>query len=288
VTSLVEGALHATYQLSPTGSGRLRRLTAASGLSNENVLSRVALATSLADPAPISVEVSPVGGKGKEIKGTTLLGRPGPASLLVALIVRHHDEEVSAAELRTLIIGHWERGLQVINAAAGGGSVVDQIAERIRLQDASTPAVAGGRGAQTRDSVAASLGREFGRLPVEVRRLLALVGRFDLGRARAAATRLIDEVGTSGAATGRVSESQAMRVLTAWGLNRLGMTASDSATMERIHDAGDGLPVTTSERDSVEFLANLGLVDLMDGQGRELRAVPSTMAVALGAESWRQ
>ena len=287
MTTLVEGALHATYQLSPTGSGRLRRLTAASGLANENVLSRVALATSLADPAPISVDVAPVGGKGKEIKGTTLLGRPGPASLLVALILRHHAREISATELRYLIIGHWERGLQAINTAAGGGSVVDQVAERV-LQGARTTDVSGGRGAPTRDSVAASLGREFGRLPVEVRRLLALVGRFDLGRARAAATRLIDEVGTPGAAAGRVSESQAMRVLTSWGLNRLGMTPSDSDTMDRIHEAAEGLPVTAAERDSVEFLVNLGLVDFVDERSRELRVAPTTQAIALGPESWRQ
>lgn len=287
MTTLVEGALHATYQLSPTGSGRLRRLTAASGLANENVLSRVALATSLADPALISIDVPPVGGKGKEIKGTTLLGRPGPASLLVALIVRHHDREVYAAGLRALIIGHWERGLQALHATAGGGSVVDQVADRL-LAGARTPVTDMGRGTATRDSLAASLGREFGRLPVEVRRLLALVGRFDLGRARAAAMRLIDEAGTRGAAGGRVSESQAMRVLTSWGLNRLGMTASDSDTMDRIHKTGDGLPVTAAERDSVEFLVNLGLVDLMGGRGRGLRATPSTQAIALGPESWRQ
>lgn len=287
MTTLVEGALRATYQLSPTGSGRLRRLTAASGLSNENVLSRVALTTSLADPAPISIAVAPVGGKGKEIKGTTLLGRTGPASLLVALIVRHHNREVSAAELRTLIIGHWERGLQSINSAAGGGSVVDQVAERL-LAEAPMTAVGAGRGAPTRDSLAASLGREFGRLPIEVRRLLALVGRFDLGRARAAATRLIDGVGTAGPAGGRVSESQAMRVLTSWGLNRLGMTPSDSETMNHIHDASEGLPVTATNRDSVEFLVNLGLADILDGRGAGLRAIPSTQAIALGPESWRQ
>ena len=136
--------------------------------------------------------------------------------------------------------------------------------------------------------MAAALGREFGRLPVEVRRLLALVGRFNLGSARAAAIRLIDEVGRPGAAAGRVSESQAMRVLTSWGMNRLGMTHADSDTMERIHEAGDGLPVATFDRDSVDFLVNLGLVDLADGRGREPRAVPSATAIALGPESWRQ
>jgi len=204
---------------------------------------------------------------------------------MVAMIIRHREEEVSPGDLRTLIIGHWERGLKAINADAGGGSVVDRIAQDVLGKRAEDQG--GLDGSATRDRVAAALGREFGRLPVEVRRLLAMVGRFDLGRARIAASRMIDEV-NAGDGSARVSESQAMKVLNSWGLNRLGMTAADSETMRTIFGSRDGAGLNTLDKGSVHFLARLGLAVVLENDLGEEVALPSAQAAALGPESWLQ
>ena len=284
---LVESALRATYQLSPTGSGRLRRLTAGSGLGSENILSRVALMLSLSDEAPVTPRAPLAGSKGKEIKGATLLGRPGAAALLVAMVLRDlTDTEVTAPELRELIIGHWERGLDVLNRQTAGGSAVDLLAEQLLgAPDEATrqSGRTGGHGASTRDRVAAALGREFGTLPIEVRRLLAMVGRFDLGRAREAAQRLIASVqATDG--TNRVSESQTMRVLATWDLNRLGMTAHDRQALNLVASQTAGVPSGRLEVEVFNFLRALGLVELEAGESPLVVATPA--ALALGPEGW--
>lgn len=294
---LVEAALHATYQLSPTGSGRLRRLTAASGLNSENVLSRVAIVLSLKNPAPVDPRFPTPGSKGKEIKGTVLLGRAGPASLLVAMILLRHDgERTQIADLRALIIGHWERGLDLLNRDSGGGSVVDLVALRLQqkspeISPRAEPEAArerpGGHGDSPRDRVAASLGREFGRMPIEVRRLLAMVGRFEVSASREAALKLMAQVLEEDHSS-RVSESRALRVIGKWGLNRLGMASQDRALMKAVLGAPNGLALSPADLEPGTFLEALGLVTQTTTVDGITRFLPSTAAKNLGEGSWLQ
>lgn len=286
--SLLDDALRATYQLSPAGSGRLRRLTAASGLSTENVLSRVAIVRSLQVTEPVTPKNTP-GNKGKEIKGATLLGRPGPASLLITMILKAASVELDLAGLKPLVIGHWERGLDLLHRETGGGSVIDLLATELQTASrgvarvAAGPARVGGHGDTGRESVAAALGREFGVLPIEVRRLLVLVGRFDRSRARDAAVRLLEEVRSS-EGTARVSESQALRVVGGWGLNRLGMTAGDRGLLSELMTSDRAVfELDIGQLAALEFLQLLGLArTTSDG----VLAQASPYARELGAESW--
>lgn len=286
---LVEEVVRATYQLSPAASGRLRRLTTASGLASENVLSRVAIVASLKQPGDVRLSAPHAGGKGKEIKGHTLLGRAGPASLLVAMVLRRHEGEIDTMHLRSLIVGHWERGIDILHDRAGGRSVVDQIATELAqgsLAQAPPGGRKGGHGDSVRDQVAAALGREFGRMPIEVRRLLAMAGRFDVAHARDLAARLATEV-TAETGSSRISESQAIKVLAGWGLNRLGMNADDRRTMKRVLDAGEaGVAPRSIRRTSANFLTALGLVyqDAAPSATPRLSATPT--ARQLGEGSW--
>lgn len=288
-SALVDDALRATYQLSPAGSGRLRRLTTASGLSSENVLSRVAIVRSLQTGTPVTPKVTP-GNKGKEIKGGTLLGRPGPASLLIIMILQAWGEEVRGPDLKPLIVGHWERGLDLLHKETGGGSVVDLMPRQLADHRSEGSSVAsdqegrsGGYGDTDREKVAAALGREFGVLPIEVRRLLAMVGRFDKARARDAAERLIAQV-RAAHGTPRVSESQALRVVAEWGLNRLGMTADDRSLLLQLMSGGlEVRGLAPGELASLRFLEQLGLAQT-DPAGVLAHASPHTQD--LGSESW--
>jgi hypothetical protein len=232
--------------------------------------------------------------KGKEIKGSTLLGRPGPASLLIAMVLRRAGDDVVAADLKPLILGHWERGLALLQRQTGGGSVVDLVAKDLaalrRAQDQELPAESthareGGYGNTEREKIAAALGREFRLLPIEVRRLLAMVGRFDKARARVAARNLIDEVEAADG-TKRVSESQALRVVTGWGLNRLGMSAADRVLLiGLLADDRDMRELDPTERHAFDFLACLGLAKTSTTND-VLRATASQYARDLGEESW--
>jgi Holliday junction DNA helicase RuvB len=76
-------------------------------------VSRLAIGRSLLEPLPRTIP-QPKDTDGKEIKGGTLLGKPGAAALLVAMVTEHAGKPLSAEEVRMYIRFHWERGLELV------------------------------------------------------------------------------------------------------------------------------------------------------------------------------
>lgn len=284
MTDLVDAAQRTTFQLTHTGSARLRRMTRASGLSSENVVSRVAIVRSLCEPAPIDVPVIEEVADGKEIRGATLLGRTRPAALLLAMLAKHAGRRLELDDVRKLVRFHWERGLALLAADCPDGNVTDWVAQRTLGVGAMSPDRPTPRPDEnSRDAIAAAVGRRYGRWPLEVRRLAALAGRLDLAGANEAADRLAARAAELGIES-RVSEAIALKVLTEWGLNRLGLTATDRSLLKTIAST-DGLPcdeLRPRYRSSEEFLLRLRLI-----QRTRNKLVITPLAKRMGQELWQ-
>ena len=257
--SVVAETQAATFQLSRTASVRLRRLTKASGLSSENVVSRVAIVRSLQQPLDEGWTERRPDHDGKEMKGVTLLGRPRAAALLLGMVAAHAEAAVAtqpfdAVLLRQLVRFHWERGLDMLVLDLKDESIVDRTAMAV---------LSAGVKAQgsNREVIAAAVGRRYGRWPQEVRRLAALAGRLDETRAQEVADRLAHRAAELGVAE-RVSEAVALQVFGEWGLNRLGLNAADRQLLAKL--ASEKPPVegdiVGADVESLAFLRRLRLV----------------------------
>lgn len=289
MTDLVDEAQRASFVLSNTTSAKLRKMTRASGLSSDNIVSRIAIVRSLEYPLPVLRSDPGLNSGGKEIKGLTLLGRRRPAALLVAMIAKHAGNVGDVEELKTLIRFHWDRGIQILSEDCPDGDVTHWFARQLSASDGregserATRALVASK-PKTRDSIAASVGRRYGRWPLEVRRLAALAGRLNEHEAQAAADRLAERCAELSPNT-RVHEALVLQVFKEWGLNRLGLNDADRRLLQRLAEAeAESLEpeaISLSERSSVEFLTQLKLVSV-GPKGIRL----SSAAKRLGAELW--
>jgi hypothetical protein len=163
-------------------------------------------------------------------------------------------QPLNATILRQLIRFHWERGLDILALELKEESVVDRTA-------ASVLSKGGGVQGSAREVIAAAVGRRYGRWPQEVRRLAALAGRLDETRAQEVADRLAHRAAELGVVE-RVSEAVVLQIFSEWGLNRLGLNASDRDLLAKV--AGNNSLVeqdmTGSETESLAFLRRLRLV----------------------------
>lgn len=279
---LVEYALNASYRLSPVASTRLRRMTKAAGLPAENILGRLAISFSLSMPdAPPQITSR---GQGKEIRGSTLLGKPNRgAALLVALAAQTlPPDEPTGEGVRALLTRHVDRGLAELHKHSVDGDPMPWLALRTvdAAPSANGDARPGGHGETPREVVAAALGKRYGRWPLEVRRLVAMAGRCDIERAMAVAARLAEAVGPGT----MVSEGLAVRQMTSWGLNRLGLANDDRAVLSSLSEAGGALrhdDLRLRDRAALPFLMDLGLLE-SDGVVVSI----SAQAQALGEDLW--
>lgn len=289
VEGMVQYALRSTYHLHPTASGKLRRMSKAAGLANENVLSRLALSRSLA--AGEHVDLSNVPPGGKEIKGSTLFGRPATCAMFLTVMARRQDEVLEHGNLRAVVEAHWERGLTLLSKETRAGSALDwtvgevlksrsQEAEEANDGPRERPR---GLGVTEREVVAGEVRKAYPSWPTEVQRLVAMVGRLDVTGALTVAAELrvaVDEL-SPGA---RVSESLMLRVLReSWGINRLGLNAADRRLLRHLADVG-GLrnsEVPESDHEGLGFLEKMGLIANMNGQ-----VVLTPSAQSAGPELW--
>jgi DNA sulfur modification protein DndE len=83
------------------------------GFQSDNIVSRLAIGRSLLDPLPRTIP-EPSDSDGKEIRGVTLLGKPGAAALLVAMVTQHAGKSLSVEQVRKYVRFHWERGLKLL------------------------------------------------------------------------------------------------------------------------------------------------------------------------------
>jgi Holliday junction DNA helicase RuvB len=109
----VQAATEASYKSSKQANELLRQLVRIGGFQSDNIISRLAIGRSLLDPLP-KVIPEPRDSDGKEIKGITLLGKPGAAALLVAMITQHAGSALTGDDVRKHVRYHWERGLSLI------------------------------------------------------------------------------------------------------------------------------------------------------------------------------
>lgn len=109
----VQSASEASYKSSKQASDLMRTLVRLGGFQSDNIVSRLAIGRSLLEPLP-KVLPEPRDSDGKEIKGVTLLGKPGATAVLVAMITQHAGEPLSGDEVRRHVRYHWERGLNLI------------------------------------------------------------------------------------------------------------------------------------------------------------------------------
>jgi DNA sulfur modification protein DndE len=262
--NLVEPALRTTYHLAGSDATRLRRLTRQSGLEAENVLSRLAIVTSLAaGPDGRHGNYLPSkAGRTKEIKGTVLLGRPRQAALLLALLARAHNEEF--LDPKAAITWHWARGLRLLEDDSPGGDVLHALAEQLAkrpnpsVPNAARRARRAGLGGSVRDELAATVARRYPRWPTEVCRLVAMAARLDADQVDAVAARLAADAGAN-ELNDAITESTALRVLQGkWGINRLGLTPADRDTLARLLKDE---PIEATDV-SVSLLQALGLVSV--------------------------
>ena len=265
MSDLVDAAQRASYQLSLAGSSKLRRMTRISSLTSENIVSRVAIVHSLDEPVNDDYPRDALAGGGKEIKGLTLLGKRRQAGLLVALVCRHAPRPVDADVLRSLIRFHWERGVAMLARDTAGTTVIDWMARRVARVSQLQPQM-------SRDELAAAIGRQYGRWPLEVRRMIANAGRLELGKSLELAARLAEAV-ESHYPGARLSESLALKFLRdEWKLSRLGLNDADRHLLAQVHSADpNGLSRSTLGPDqlaALPFLRTLGLVETQDGAVR--------------------
>lgn len=266
---LVDQALRSTFRLSGTDATRLRRLTRSAGLDAENVVSRLAIATSAVagvghDTSALDRH-SPRDGRVKEIKGSVLLGRPRQAAALLALLMR--TEPLCDGETyRAAIEWHWSRGLTLIERDAPGGDVIRLITRDLTSsvsRSARATRRRGGLGLGTRDELAAAVARRFPRWPTEVCRLVAMAARLDENRIDETAS-LFAQHARCLSSAGRVKEATALRVLQDhWGVDRIGLTEADRDLLSTVV-VGDPIPVATG--DSGPFLMRLGLLRMEHGR----------------------
>ena len=113
VLSPVQAATEASYKCSKQASELMRTLVRQGGFQSDNIISRLAIGRSLLDPLP-KVLPEPRDSDGKEIKGVTLLGKPGAAALLVAMITGHAGKPLGGDDIRKYVRYHWERGLTLV------------------------------------------------------------------------------------------------------------------------------------------------------------------------------
>lgn len=115
--------------------------------------------------------------------------------------------------------------------------------------------------AYARDEISEILRREVGGWPLEVRRLLALIGRLNPGRTLARAeefSTFIAERSTSG----RPSETLLFQIMAdSWHVDRIGLTEKDYQLLTSI--ASNESVVMDSE--TLLFLSRAGLIELSDG-----------------------
>ena len=110
----VQAATESSYKCSKLASEQLRALARLGGFQSDNIVSRLAIGRSLLEPLPRTIP-EPRDSDGKEIKGVTLLGKPGAAALLVAMVTQHAGRPLAGEQVRKYIRFHWERGLQLLS-----------------------------------------------------------------------------------------------------------------------------------------------------------------------------
>lgn len=267
--ALVDQALRSTFRLGGADASRLRRLTRAAGLDAENVVSRLAIATSAVASADAPIAGTQrerqVEGRSKEIKGSILLGRQSQAALLIALVMRT-DPPCDAESYRSAIEWHWARGLALIEREAPGGDVIRLITEQLtssvsRKTRATTRR--GGLGVGMREELAAAVARRFPRWSNEVCRLVAMAARLDENRIDETAALFAQQAHCLSAA-GRMKESTALQVLQEhWGVDRIGLNEQDRELLSAVVD---GAPIPLTAGDSGSFLVRLGLLRIEDGR----------------------
>ncbi|MHB1583059.1 MAG: DndE family protein [Acidimicrobiales bacterium] len=281
-TSVVEPALRATYHLAGADAQRLRRLTRQSSLEAENVLSRLAIVRSITvgPDGPYGDYEPSKTGRTKEIKGTVLLGRPRQAVLLLALLAKCAEKEF--IDYRVEITKHWARGLRLLEDASSDGDVLHALAEQLAAhQPVQQPAAArrvrrSGLGDSLRDELAAAVGRRFPRWSTEVCRLVAMAARLDQSQLDAITERLAAQANHEKGGRG-LTESAALRILQQqWGVNRLGLTATDRDVLAQLLSGG----AVDRGDPSLPFLAALGLVTVGRGGPK-----PSPLGRRLGEEA---
>lgn len=111
----VQAATESSYKCSRAASEQLRSLARLGGFQSDNIVSRLAIGRSLLEPLPRTIP-EPPDSDGKEIKGVTLLGKPGAAALLVAMVTQHAGKPLVEDHVRKVIRFHWERGLRLLSA----------------------------------------------------------------------------------------------------------------------------------------------------------------------------
>ena len=109
--------LNAVYVSSSEGEKILKKLTKAAGFSTDNIISRLALARSLADELPLApaADWEADHRAGKQIKGFTLLGRQEVANSLLAMIVEAEGQALGVDDLRQRVRLRWEHGLRLMD-----------------------------------------------------------------------------------------------------------------------------------------------------------------------------
>lgn len=105
--------LNAVYTSSKASEKLLKSLTKEAGFSAENVISRLAIARSLLEGGFSDTELLSDGG-GKQIRGSTLLGRRGIATPLLAMIAASQLAPPDLEQMKILVRKHWERGLLLL------------------------------------------------------------------------------------------------------------------------------------------------------------------------------
>jgi DNA sulfur modification protein DndE len=135
--------LNATYVSSSEADKILTRLTKAAGFTTDNIISRLAIARSLAEgPLTPAADWEPARRGGKQIKGYTLLGRQEVANSLLAMAIEASGESMTVEELRHHIRLRWEHGLRLIDREVRGSdmeAVLLSYTEKAVLADSRTP-----------------------------------------------------------------------------------------------------------------------------------------------------
>jgi hypothetical protein len=173
---------------------------------------------------------------------------------------------IESAELLTPQQIEWIRALKPdgkwhdtgeVRIRIPGGAVIMGSTSSLKLRAAANLDVA----AYGRDEISEILRREVGGWPLEVRRLLALVGRLNPGHTLARAqefSSFIVERSTSG----RPSETLLFQMMAdTWHVDRIGLTEKDYELLTSI--AGNENVVMDSE--TLLFFSRAGLIDLSDG-----------------------
>lgn len=133
--------LNAVYTSSAEGQQILHRLTREAGFSADNVISRLAIARSLADGNLPSTAPWEPSRSGKQIKGFTLLGRQELAAPMVAMVLQSAARRLRVEDLKSEIRLRWEHGLRLIELDSARSSLEDcllKYAAEANLSDLTT------------------------------------------------------------------------------------------------------------------------------------------------------